>query len=330
MLILSSQHVNQILAGHEKDVLEVVSNAYLSHARGHTAVPHSSFLRFPHNPDDRIISLAAYLGDEQPVAGTKWIASYPANVSAGLPRASAVMILNSTRTGQPVAVLEASRISAWRTAASAALGAKVLLGEQPPCRVSLIGAGLINAEILRFLRHTVPGLREVTVHDVDPQRAADFAEQTLLDHPDLAIHTTTTLTEALTDQPLVSFATTAATPYTDLDATASDAVILHVSLRDLTTETILSAHNVVDDADHVCRAQTSVHLAEQSSGHRGFIAADIGTLLAHKTEPPTDRRKIFSPFGLGVLDIAVARYVLDRARENGVGHAIDGFLPAAG
>jgi ornithine cyclodeaminase len=91
----------------------------------------------------------------------------------------------------------------------------------------------------------------------------------------------------------------------------------------------LAAQNVVDDADHVCREETSLHLAEQLSGSRGFISASIGGLLR---DPASFRREpgkvvIFSPFGLGILDIALARYVLSQAVRGNLGLNIDDYLP---
>jgi ornithine cyclodeaminase len=124
-------------------------------------------------------------------------------------------------------------------------------------------------------------------------------------------------------------ATTAATPHiSDLSMCLPNATILHVSLRDISPEAILESANVVDDADHVCRAGTSVYLAEQLVGHRDFITATLAEVLSgEKTIEREQRPVIFSPFGLGVLDVAVAKLVTTLAVESQVGTVLDSFIP---
>ena len=121
--IINGKTVFDIIRAHRADCIQIVRDAYLAHARGESVNPDSYFLRFPEKPDCRIIALPAYLGNGFGVAGLKWIASYPANVQRGFPRASAVLVLNNYEIGYPFAILESSIISAARTAASAALAA---------------------------------------------------------------------------------------------------------------------------------------------------------------------------------------------------------------
>src|SRR5690348_16322367 len=89
-----------VLDGSRGAVLAAVEHAYLAHDRGETVNPPSHFLRFPDMPANRIIALAAYLDGEVRMPGIKWISSFPGNHELGLPRASAVLLLNDERTGR--------------------------------------------------------------------------------------------------------------------------------------------------------------------------------------------------------------------------------------
>ncbi|MEH0627339.1 MULTISPECIES: 2,3-diaminopropionate biosynthesis protein SbnB [Streptomyces] len=329
MLIIGHREVRDILKGKEPEILSLIADAYRLHDRGRSALPHSVFLRFPDDVRNRIIGLPGHLGGEQPVAGMKWIASFPGNVAQGKERASASIVLNSMEDGRPTAFVEASLISAKRTAASAALAAGLLSTEAEPQGMSLIGVGPINLEVLRFTKARLPSLTEVTLYDLDADRARAFAAKARGVVPGLAVHLATTPGEALAAHRLVSFATTAATPHMDLSGVSADTTVLHVSLRDLTVRAVLGAQNIVDDADHVCREHTSLHLAEQDSGGREFIDAEIGALLR---DPESFRRDpgrvaVFSPFGLGILDLALAHWVKHQAQEFGIGTSVDDFLP---
>lgn len=330
LLILKGSEVQSLLAGCESDVIEMVHRGYMAHADGNTSLPHSNFLRFPNDPGSRIIALPAYLGEEFALAGIKWIASFPQNLEKGLERASAVLILNSVETGQPVAVMESSIISAQRTAASAALAAFHLKEMKPATNIGLIGTGLISFEIARFLRVTCGEVQKFVVFDIDPARSEFFKEKMLSTFNNVEVEIVSEMADVLRECTLISFATTAGVPHvSDLSHCAPGSTILHISLRDLAPEIILAAKNVVDDVDHVCRAETSIHLAEKLTGNRDFIQGTLADVCNGKVALRTneDDIVIFSPFGLGILDIAVGSYVLNRAREKNVGLALDSFLP---
>lgn len=330
VVILRAHEIDALLAGREGELIDVVCRAYVAHRQGRTSLPHSTFLRFPEAAANRIIALPAFLGDGFEVAGVKWIASFPGNVQRGMARASAVLILNSCSTGRPEAILESSLISAKRTAASAAAAARALTGGARPRRVGLIGTGVINFEVARFLRAALPGADRFLVFDLDRQRAEAFAASLGRTFAGAEVELADAASTVLAECELVSFATTAARPHVaDLSACPPGAVVLHVSLRDLSPQAILASDNVVDDADHVCRAETSVHLAEQLTGSRGFIRCTLADILAGAA-PPRDqagRTAVFSPFGLGILDLAVGKVAFDLALSQGQGSVIDAFLP---
>ena len=121
--VISGAQVQEALSGRERQIAELVEDTYRIHGAGDSVNPPSYFLRFPDRPSARIIALPASIGGKLRVDGLKWISSFPENVAAGIPRASAVLILNDHDTGYPFACLESSIISATRTAASAAVAA---------------------------------------------------------------------------------------------------------------------------------------------------------------------------------------------------------------
>ena len=173
--VISGGQVQGVLGGQEKEIVELVEATYRLHGAGDSVNPPSYFLRFPDRPSSRIIALPASIGGPTRVDGLKWISSFPGNVAAGVPRASAVLILNDHDTGYPFACLEASIISATRTAASAALAADWLSRGRPrPTRVGFVGAGLIARYIHTFLAGTGWSFDEIGVHDLSTSSAAGF------------------------------------------------------------------------------------------------------------------------------------------------------------
>jgi ornithine cyclodeaminase len=328
LLILGGPEIRSLLDGREREIVEAVGEAYRRHARGETSLPHPVFLRFPDEPANRIIALPAFLPGRPNLAGIKWISSFPGNHDRGLDRASAVVIVNSAETGRPEALLEGSIVSAKRTAGSAALAARLLAEGRPASPLGVIGCGPINLEIVRFLS-ALSGTREIVLFDTDRGRADRFQGQAR-EVARVRARIARDAREVLATAPLVSLATTALEPHIDdLSVCLPGAVLLHVSLRDLTPRAVLEADNVVDDADHVCRARTSVHLAEEACGTRSFIRCSIGEILEGTAPRPVRPHAvtIFSPFGLGILDLAVAAVARDLAAERGLGTIIPSFLP---
>jgi N-[(2S)-2-amino-2-carboxyethyl]-L-glutamate dehydrogenase len=331
ILLLKGNEISNLFHDRDREILAAVRLAYQIHAKGDSCLPHSSFLRFPNNDKDRIIALPAYVGGEIDTAGIKWIASFPGNLAVGMERASATLILNSTQTGHTKAIMESSIISAKRTAASAAISAEQLKGDRQLTTLGLIGTGLINFEIVRFMLNTCPEIETVLIYDLSRDRAEQFKRKCQELSGKIEIDVVSESTPIFEKSSVISFATTATKPHVDdLSMCKQDPIILHISLRDLSPEIILGADNIVDDVDHAVRAQTSLHLAELQTGNRDFIRTTLGDILNGVAPARQDRKlSIFSPFGLGVLDLALGQLAYKLAIEQNMGETIESFLPAA-
>ncbi|MFD8141797.1 2,3-diaminopropionate biosynthesis protein SbnB [Streptomyces sp. NPDC059708] len=327
--VIPGAQVQRILQGQERRIMELIETTYHLHSVGESVNPPSYFLRFPDRPTARIIALPASIGGRARVDGLKWISSFPDNVQAGIPRASAVLILNDHDTGYPFACLESSIISATRTAAMAASAAHTLSRARGtrPTRVGFLGTGLIARYIHTFLTATGWSFEETGVYDTSADSAAGFhgylraadaaAELTVHDSPERLIRSSD----------LLVLATVADRPHiTDPAWFDHNPLVLHVSLRDLAPEILLASTNVVDDVEHTLKADTSPHLTEQLTGNRDFLTGTLHDVTTGRAALPQGRPVVFSPFGLGVLDLAVGKHVYDEAARTGQLHVIDDFF----
>ncbi|MEV0374589.1 2,3-diaminopropionate biosynthesis protein SbnB [Streptomyces sp. NPDC050636] len=322
--VVAGETVRKVLSEKRSEVLGIVSRAYRSHEAGESVNPDSYFLRFPEKPDSRIIALPAYLGADVQLAGIKWIASFPQNTKAGKPRASAVLILNDYETGYPVACLEAANISAARTAASAAVAATTLRpGGFEGTRIAVVGGGVIARNICDYLQAAGCAPDAYLVHDLHEESGQALVEhlRTTQQRPASFTADLGTALEAET----VVFATTALEPYVTTPFKPGQ-LVLNISLRDLAPEVVLAADNILDDVDHCLKANTSPHLAEQLTGSRDFVNGTLAGVLNGEVSLAENRPVIFSPFGLGVLDLAVGAYVLEQARASGSTLAVPNFF----
>ncbi len=125
---------------------------------------------------------------------------------------------------------------------------------------------------------------------------------------------------------LILFTTTALAPYVaDENLFKHTPTVIHLSLRDICVNVILASQNIVDDVDHCLKAGTSLHLTETTIGNRAFVSGTLVDVLNKKCALD-GRTCIFSPFGLGVLDLSVGDFVLKTAMESNSAIALPDFF----
>ncbi|WP_122279256.1 2,3-diaminopropionate biosynthesis protein SbnB [Pseudomonas syringae group genomosp. 3] len=327
--VITGEFINKVISSSRQEIVRLVSESYLAHDLGKTVNPDSYFLNFKDKPEARIIALPAAINNpsmDMSVSGIKWIASYPKNIEFNLHRASAVMLLNNYETGYPFCCLEASQISAARTAASAVLAANHLKKGKSGS-LSIVGCGLIAKTILAFFKDEGWIFESVLAHDISTEyRELFVTDQEVQDYyPVSAAHDQAHALSA----DIVVFTTTAGKPYViDENTFASNQLILNISLRDLSPEIVVSSNNIVDDVEHCMKANTSPHLAEQLYGNRSFVNGTLAQVMKGDVTLDNQKPTIFSPFGLGILDLSLAMYIYRSNKISALGRQmIPGFFP---
>jgi len=324
--VVSGSTVRDVIDNNPERVFSAVEMAYRLHAARESINPDSYFLRYPEEPRNRIIALPAHLGGTIQKSGIKWISSFPENTATNLARASAVQILNDATTGYPLACIEASLISATRTAASAALAAEHIHSGARAASLCVVGTGVIARTTVEWLKARDWQFGQVNLYDLSHEEAERFRKW-LHDRYDTPAVVCDSVEEAVSRSSLIIFATTALGPYlADAKLLGHAPTVLHLSLRDICPNVVLASQNIVDDVEHCLKAKTSVHLAEIETGNRDFISGTLVDVLEKKFALDFNRPRIFSPFGLGVLDLAVASFVLDAAIASKAAIAVPGFF----
>lgn len=304
--IYGAKEVGTWISNNYLNILDIVKNTYIQFDNKIAVNPDSYFLKFLDSDKNRIIALPAYIDGETQIAGIKWIASFPDNVKNNKNRASATLILNDRNSGYPIACLEGSLISSARTAASAVLGANYLFKGKSINKLGVVGTGVISFEIIKFLTNLGYEIKEMSIYDLNESRALEFSNKVKQTLGDLNPRYEN-LEALISSSDLIIFATSATIPYVEnFELFKHNPTVLHISLRDIDTTIIENSYNFVDDVEHSIKANTSLHLTSIKNNSTEFIVSGIADLINGKVSVDYDKPRIYSPFGMGVLDLAVA------------------------
>ena len=144
-----------------RTIVELLERAFREKGEGKVELPPKPGIH--PKPDAFLHAMAASIPGMQ-AAGLKWVAGFPENPARGLPYVSGLLILNDVETGLPLAVMDATWITAWRTGAATALAARYLA--RPDSSVAaMLACGVQGRTNLEALAALFP-LRTVYAYDV--------------------------------------------------------------------------------------------------------------------------------------------------------------------
>jgi ornithine cyclodeaminase len=140
--------------------------------------------------------------------GTKIVSIYRGNAARGLPSVMGSYLLNDGATGAPLAVMDGSRLTVWRTAAASALAARAL-ARRNASRMVMVGAGALAPFLIRA--HAAERrLTDIALWNHRPERAREMARD--LAAQGLPVRAAESLEAAVREADIVSCATLSVEP----------------------------------------------------------------------------------------------------------------------
>lgn len=298
------------------DVIKVVEEAFRMCGEGKGKMPAKVYLSVEQG-DFRAMP-AALPG----CAGMKWVNVHPRNPSRGLPSVMAVLIYSDPETGYPLAIMDATEITAYRTGAAAAIASKYL-ARRDSHTVGVIGAGyqaytqiLAHAELLNPI--------SISAFDIS-KAAVDRLAQSL---PHLSIKSCSAQEAATCD--IVCTLTPSRGPVvkrewirpgTHINAVGADAP----GKQELDPSILKEAIVVIDDLEQASHSGEINVPIQKGIYSIGEIYGTLPEIVAGKKKGRTDSKAItiFDSTGIAVEDIAVARLLFEKAQRAGGYPSID-------
>jgi ornithine cyclodeaminase len=306
--------------------MRVVGQAQALFVQGKVRHPHKVVLRQEDSAESedqgRFNALFASIGGPVRAMGMKWIGSFPANRERGLPRASALIILNCPDTGMPIAVMDGTLISAMRTGAMTGLGAHYLAPRNTR-KIGMIGGGVQSRTQILGLFTAIPGVEEIALTNRDKARAESVADECcrLWGAPVRAV---ASVDEALCDADVALTITTAHEPIMFARQIKPGALTVQLAGHECEFALIQQCQKIVTDDWEVVKHRgimTPAIMHQRALLRDSDIHGNLGELiLGTKPGRESDTERIhYAHMGMGVDDVALAWAVYQTARERGLG-----------
>jgi N-[(2S)-2-amino-2-carboxyethyl]-L-glutamate dehydrogenase len=318
------------------DTVAAVREAVRVHGIGETTLPAEACLRWvtPSGAQARSLSMPGYVGGKIGRGGTKVINANAVNPDSGIPRASGIFLLFDPETARVVCIMDATYISAIRTASVTVLAAQ-LLGNDPLERTAVLGAGELGAAHVDLMMDRLDGLRTIDIFDRARNRATDLCRVRAQAATARCVRLVVaeSARSAIEGAQLVVTTTTVTEPYIRHGWLSPGVLIVNVSLDDVRPETFLAAeHLLVDDWDlirHDDRRLMGRLYREKKLAGPGELAPDggravdgsLGDVVCCRYDKPRspDDIVMLNPFGMAIEDVVIADRIYEVAHSCDIG-----------
>lgn len=266
---------------------------------------------------------------ESPSAlGLKVVAVFPGNHGTEFDSHQGLVVLFETEHGLPVAIMDASEITAIRTAAASGVATR-LLAREDAHDLAILGSGVQARTHLEAML-VVRDVGRARVYSRNEERRTAFATRESERHG-IPVEAVESAREAVEGADLICTTTSAREPVVMGDWITPGAHINAVgssirSTRELDTAAVVMSRLFVDRREStVNEAGDFLFPKNEGAIDEGHIVGEIGEILLGEVNGrgSPDEITLFKSLGLAVEDLASAHYVLERARAEGVGTTVE-------
>ena len=318
ILILNEHEVEHLLT--MRECIGVMEEALASLARGEVTNPLRNVVRGS-GASGFLGLMPAYRGGKTPLYALKEVCVFPGNPARGLDTHLGAVLLHSGETGQLMAVMNASAITAIRTAAVSAVATR-LLAREDARSLAIIGAGVQGRTHLE----AIP-----LVRDIDDIRIVSRTRGKAEALAGKGVRVVESVEKAVRGADIIVTATSSREPVIKREWIADGAHINAVgssiaAARELDGATVAAASLFVDRRESTVN-ESGDYLSALREGAIGddHIRGEIGDILIGKTRGRRSAKEItlFKSLGLAVEDLASAEFLFEKARRLGEGLSID-------
>jgi ornithine cyclodeaminase/alanine dehydrogenase-like protein (mu-crystallin family) len=320
MLILSGEEVVRLLD--MPGCMQAMEKALVTLARGEFHLPLRPVVRPP--GESHLLGLMpTYRSGGRPLYALKTVAIFPDNPSRGLDPHQGTVTLYDGTTGEVLAVMNASPITAIRTAAVSGVATRALAREDARV-LAVVGAGHQARPHIAAMLEARP-LEEVRISS----RSYESAERLAAEWP--LARAVESNEDAVRGADVICTVTQSAMPVLSHEWLAPGVHINAVGAcfphtRELDTETVVRSSFFTDRRES-CENEAGDYVIPLQEGaiSDGHIRAELGEVLAGTGPGRTSPQEItvFESLGLAVEDLAAAEYLMCRAREAGAGTTVE-------
>ena len=322
--VLSGDDVRAALT--MSDCIEAMEGVLRQFAAGELYLPLRSVVRPPQSPGFLGL-MTAHRAGEAPAYALKAVAIFPENPRRGLDAHQGVVVLFSGEDGRVSGVVDASAITAIRTAAVSAVATRALAREGAST-LAVLGAGVQAAAHVEAMACVMP-LERVRIYSRRPEPAQQLAAATA-ERYGVDASPAGSVEEALRDAAVVVTATTAREPIVERAWFAPGAHVNAVgssipTTRELDGATVAAARLVVDARESTLNESGDLLLAvREGTVAEGVALTELGEVLSGKEPGRTspDQLTVFISLGLAVEDLAAAELALRVAADAGLGAVV--------